>query len=312
MSSATETELAALARRAHVFARVTPEDKLRIVTALQRAGEIVAVTGDGVNDAPALKQADIGIAFGMRGTDVAKEAADVVLTNDNFATIVSAIEGGRTIYTNILKFVHLMFSKNFGEVIVIFVAILAGLPLPLLPLQILWMNLVTDVFPALALAVEPASPNTMRNPPRPPNESLLSRSFMILIGWQGAMLAGIALAEYVWALDRYGDSEHARTVALFALIAVQLGHLFNCRSRSRSAFSRFFSNPFIFGAVGIVVLLQTVAAYFTPLSKILGLVTPNGYDWAAFGIAVALPIMIVELTKLIPASAKHSIALPQR
>ena len=152
-----QTRLAELARNTDVFARVSPEEKLRIVEALQQAGEVVAVTGDGVNDAPALKRANIGIAMGQRGTEVAKEAADVVLADDNFETILSAVEGGRTIYANIMKFVHMMFSHNLGEVLMIFTAIAAGLSLPLLPLQILWMNLVTDVFPALALAVEPAS-----------------------------------------------------------------------------------------------------------------------------------------------------------
>ena len=141
-----------------VFARVSPEDKLYIVEALQQAGEIVAVTGDGVNDAPALKRADIGVAMGKRGTEVAKEAADIVLADDNFATILHAVEGGRTIYANIIRFVHLMFSKNLGTVLASFVAIVLGWPLPLLPLQILWVNLLTDVFPALALALEPTAP----------------------------------------------------------------------------------------------------------------------------------------------------------
>ncbi|HET7286120.1 MAG TPA: HAD-IC family P-type ATPase, partial [Pyrinomonadaceae bacterium] len=167
--------LAELVRDTDVFARVSPEEKLRIVEALQQAGEVVAVTGDGVNDAPALKRANIGIAMGQRGTEVAKEAADVVLADDNFETIVNAVEGGRTIYANITKFVHMMFSNNLAEVLAIFVAIAAGLPLPLLPLQILWMNLVTDVFPALALAVEPAEGDIMRHPPRSPKTALLSR-----------------------------------------------------------------------------------------------------------------------------------------
>jgi Ca2+-transporting ATPase len=153
MAESDGEKLAERARRAHVFARVSPEDKLRIVKALQESGEIVAVTGDGVNDAPALKQSDIGIAMGLRGTEVAREASDIVLTDDNFSTIVKAIEGGRAIYSNITKFVHLIFSHNLAEVLVIFAAILIGLPLPLLPLQILWINLVTDIFPALALAV---------------------------------------------------------------------------------------------------------------------------------------------------------------
>ncbi len=226
--------LAEMAGRATVFARVTPEDKLRIVEALQNAGEIVAVTGDGVNDAPALKQSDIGIAMGMRGTEVAKEAADIILTDDNFSTIVKAIEGGRTIYANIIKFVHLLFSDNLGEVLFIFGSIMIGLPLPLLPLQILWVNLVTDVFPALALAVEPAAPEVMQRRPHPPGEVLLSRRFLFLIFWKGTTYAAIVLAAYVWALGTYGVGTHARSVALFSLIGVQVGNLFNCRSRSRS------------------------------------------------------------------------------
>ena len=164
-----------------VFARVSPEDKLHIVEALQQAGEIVAVTGDGVNDAPALKRADIGVAMGKRGTEVAKEAADIVLADDNFATILHAVEGGRTIYANIIRFVHLMFSKNLGTVLASFVAIVLGWPLPLLPLQILWVNLLTDVFPALALALEPTAPGVVQRPPRSPHQALLSRPFLLLI-----------------------------------------------------------------------------------------------------------------------------------
>ncbi|HEX6124119.1 MAG TPA: HAD-IC family P-type ATPase [Pyrinomonadaceae bacterium] len=291
-------KVAELARTADVFARVTPEDKLRIVRALQNAGEIVAVTGDGVNDAPALKQADIGIAMGMRGTEVAKESADIVLTDDNFSTIVHAVEGGRTIYANIIKFVHLMFSHNLGEILVIFVAIIVGLPLPLFPLQILWINLVTDIFPAFALAVEPATKHTMLRRPRSPGESFLSLRFMFLIAWQGAMLAAITLAAYVWALNEYGEGSHARTVALFALIGVQIGHLFNCRSRTRSAFHAFFSNPFIFVSVAIVVALQAYAVIDPFLSNILQLDKPNARDYIVLGIATALPLAVVEISKV--------------
>src|SRR6185436_1463803 len=218
--------LAELARTTDVFARVSPEDKLRIVGALQKAGEVVAVTGDGVNDAPALKRANIGIAMGLRGTEVAKEAADVVLADDNFATIVRAVAGGRAIYANITKFVHFMFSSNLGEVTMIFTAIAIGWPLPLLPLQILWVNLVTDVFPALALAVEPPAADVMRQRPRSSHEALLSRSFLMLIGWQGVMLGALGLAAYLWALNSYGNGPHARTIAMLALVGVQLGHLF--------------------------------------------------------------------------------------
>lgn len=296
--------LAEMARRTDVFARVSPEDKFRIISALQEAGEVVAVTGDGVNDAPALKQADIGVAMGQRGTNVAKEAADIVLTDDNFATIVNAIEGGRTIYANIIRFVHLMFSHNLGEILIIFGAILLALPLPLFPLQILWVNLVTDIFPAVALALEPPNANTMKRSPRSPKEGLMSAPFMTLIAWQGTMLALIALGAYYWALQNYGEGEHARTVAVLSLIGVQLGHLFNCRSRRRSAFDGFFTNPYVFAAAAIVVALQLFAVYFEPLRKVLGFVHPNQVDWAVIGISVVAPIVIVEMTKLFSRSLK--------
>lgn len=289
--------LADLARNTDVFARVSPEEKLRIVKALQQAGEVVAVTGDGVNDAPALKRANIGIAMGQRGTEVAKEAADVVLADDNFETILRAVEGGRTIYANITKFVHMMFSHNLGEVLMIFTAIAAGWPLPLLPLQILWINLVTDVFPALALAVEPASKDIMNQPPRSSHRALLSKPFLILIGWQAAMLALIALSTYMWALKVYGPGAHARTIALFALVSVELGHTFNCRSRTRSAADGIFKNPFLWIAALIVVTLQLFAAYLSPLAAVLGTVKPSPTDWLVIGGCGLLPIVIVELVK---------------
>jgi P-type Ca2+ transporter type 2C len=291
--------IAQLARQAHVFARVTPEDKLRIVEALQKAGDIVAVTGDGVNDAPALKRADIGIAMGNQGTEVAKEAADIVLTDDNFATIVKAIEGGRAIYSNITKFVLMMFSHNLGEIILIFVPIAAGFPLPLLPLQILWINLITDIFPALALAIEPPSTEVMHRKPRSPQESLLSKTFIFTVSWQGIMLGGISLVAYFWALKTYGEGSHARTVALLSVVGVQLGHLFNCRSQTRSVVSGFFSNSFIFVAVAIVVGLQLFGIHFTPLARVLDLVKPEIYDYFMILISGILPIIIVEITKII-------------
>ena len=291
------TRLAFLARNTDVFARVSPEEKLRIVEALQQAGEVVAVTGDGVNDAPALKRANIGIAMGQRGTEVAKEAADVVLADDNFETILRAVAGGRTIYSNITKFVHMMFSHNLAEVLVIFTAIAAGLPLPLLPLQILWMNLVTDVFPALALAVEPASRDIMKQPPRSSHTSLLSKRFLILIGWQAAMLATIALSAYMWALQVYGPGPHSRTIALFALVSVQLGHTFNCRSRTRSVTDGMFVNPFLWIAALIVVMLQLLAVYLSPLAAVLGTVKPSATDWIVIGSCGLLTIGIVEVAK---------------
>jgi len=298
LEAADQKRIAELAGQTDVFARVSPEDKLRIVEALQQAGEIVAVTGDGVNDAPALKRADIGVAMGQRGTEAAKEAADVVLADDNFATIVRAVAGGRTIYSNIIKFVHMMFSHNLGEVITIFVAILIGWPLPLLPLQILWVNLVTDVFPAMALAVEPASRETMQRPPRSPQAALLSRRFVFLIVWQAAMLAVITLVAYWWALGAYGAGSHARTIALFALIGVQLGHFLNCRSRTRSAFEGLFRNPFIWVATAIVIGLQLMAIYWSAVASVLDTVPLNREDWYVIGFATIAPIVIVEITKL--------------
>ena len=289
--------LVEFARAASVFARVSPEDKLRIVEALVQSGEVVAVTGDGINDAPALKRASIGVAMGARGTEAAKEAADVVLADDNFATILKAVEGGRTVYANIIKFVHMMFSHNLGEVLVIFLSIAAGWPLPLLPLQILWMNLVTDVFPALALAVEPAAPGVMERPPRSPDSSLLSRSLLVLIAWQGTLLAAITLSVYAWAVDAYGEGAHARTVALMAIIGVQLGQMFNCRSRTRSAFEGLLRNPFIWIATVIVIALQLIAIYVDPIAHVLNTTRLSSIDWLLAAVCVIAPVVFVEATK---------------
>ena len=298
LATVSGEELAHLAGTVQVFARVSPEDKLRIVEALKSSGEVVAVTGDGVNDAPALKRADIGVAMGQRGTETAKEAADIVLTDDNFATIIRAVEGGRTIYANIVKFVQLMLSENLSEVIFIFLAIVLGWPLPLLPLQILWVNLLTDIFPALALAVEPPSSDIMNQPPRARDESMLSGSFFLLIGWQGLMLALISLFFYWWALEKYGSGSHARTIALFALIGGQLGHLFNCRSRTRSAFDGLFRNRFLWMAVLLVVSLQLMAVFFNPLAAILGTARIDLDDLIAIIGSVFLPVLIVEIIKM--------------
>jgi len=294
-----ETDALRLVAVTDVFARVSPEDKYRIVEALQNDGEIVAVTGDGVNDAPALKKSDVGIAMGERGTDVAKEAADIVLADDDFSTIVAAIEGGRAIYANIMKFVHAMFSHNLSEVLTVFVAILLGWPLPLLPLQILWINIVTDVFPAFALALEPPSRHIMERPPRPPGQTLLSTRFLVLIAWQGAMLAAIALAAYGYALRHYGPGDHARTIVLLALISLQLGQMFNSRSRTRSAFEGVFRNPHIWFATATVIGIQIGALQIEPLRRLLHLVPPTSSDWLLLAGCGILPVVIVETQKAI-------------
>ncbi len=294
-----------VAGEVQVFARVSPEDKLRIVEALQQAGEVVAVTGDGVNDAPALKRADIGVAMGMRGTETAREAADIVLTDDNFATILRAVEGGRTIYANLLKFVRLMLSENLAEVIFIFFAIILGWPLPLLPLQILWVNLLTDIFPALALAVEPPSPDIMKRPPRPPREAMLSSRFFLLIGWQGVMLATICLAGYQWALQVHGSGDRARTIALLMLIGAQVGHLFNCRSLTASAFRGLFRNVYLWISVAIVIALQVMAVTISPLMSVLETTTIDQRDLLMILVASILPVGIVEAVKFVARNSQR-------
>lgn len=296
LASHDQAAMTALAHRTDVFARITPEDKLRVVDALRDAGEIVAVTGDGVNDAPALRRADIGVAMGMTGTDAAKQTADLILTDDNLGTVVAAIDEGRTIYANIAKFVHLLFSHNLGEVVMVFVAIVAGLPLPLLALQILWMNVVTDIFPAFALALEPSQPHRMHG--RRIRGDFLSRGFLVMVAWQGAMLAAVALAAYVWGLQRYGEGAHARTIALTSLIAVQLGHTLNCRSRIVSAFTGIFDNLHIWAALATVVALHTFAIAFDPMARLIDLTPLNASDLGMIVFAAFLPVAIVEVQKV--------------
>jgi P-type Ca2+ transporter type 2C len=291
-------DLRAAVENVDAFARVSPEDKYNIVAALQSRGEIVAVTGDGVNDAPALKKADVGVAMGERGTEVAKEAADIVLADDEFSTIVAAIEGGRTIYANIGKFVHMMLSHNLAEIITIFIPIIAGWPLPLLPLQVLWLNLATDVFPAFGLALEPAAPDTMTSPPRR-EDTLLTPVLFRTIAWQSAVLAAISLVSYRWALGVYGEGAHARTVALFALVGVQIGQTFNCRSRTRPAFENVHRNLYLWMAVGVVLLLQMASVRAGSLRHILGVVPPAPADWLVFALAIVIPIIVVDAVKLV-------------
>ena len=296
LANRNEAEVTRLAHGTDVFARITPEDKLRIVDALRKAGEIVAVTGDGVNDAPALRRADIGVAMGKSGTDAARQTADLVLTDDNLGTVVAAVEEGRTIYANITKFVHLLFSHNLGEVLVVFTAIIAGLPLPLLPLQILWLNVATDIFPAFALALEPSQPRRMRG--RRQRSDFLSRSFLLLVGWQGAMLAAVALGAYLWALHVYGEGTHTRTMALVALVCVQLGHTFNCRSRIASAIPGMFENLHVWAAAATVIALQAFAILFHPLATLLDLAPLSALDIVVAAGCVLLPIAIVETQKV--------------
>jgi len=294
---------ARVAAESAVFARVSPEHKLRIIEGLRRRGHVVAMTGDGVNDAPALKAADIGVAMGIKGTEVAKETADMILTNDNFATIVVAVEQGRVVHANILKFVHYLFSCNLAEILVIFVAIALGWPMPLGALQILWLNLITDVFPAMALAVEPSAPDMMKRPPRDPTEKLLNPRFVGLIAWQGALLAAATLVAFRVGLDRHGSEgaglPRAATMAFMTLALAQVAHAFNARSRRRSAFtSRLFTNGWLWAAVLACVLLQAAAVSAPLLQRVLRVVPPSPSDWAVIVACSLTPVAVVEIVKL--------------
>ncbi len=258
-----------------VYARVSPEHKLRIVQALQRRHKFVAMTGDGVNDAPALKQADIGIAMGITGTDVSKEASDMVLLDDNFATIVAAAEEGRVVYTNIRRFIKYILGSNVGEVLTIAAAPLLGLSsVPLTPLQILWMNLVTDGLPALALAVEPAEPDVMRQPPFNPRESIFARGLGAYILRIGLIFAILSISLMVWAYhDAQGSDQPDswKTMVFTTLCIAQMGHALAARSNTRLTVEMNpFSNPYLLGAVTLTVVLQLALIYVPALRHFFG------------------------------------------
>ncbi len=251
--------------RVRVYARVSPEHKLRIVRAWKARGHIVAMTGDGVNDAPALKTADLGIAMGVTGTDVAKESADMVLLDDNFASIIAAVEEGRGVYENIRKFVRYLLSTNSGEVLVVFLASTLFLPLPLLPLQLLWINLITDGFPALALGVEPKERGLMDRRPRDPKTGILAEGMGFHIAWVGTLMAVGALGLYVWALPRLAADE-ARTLVFYTVAMFQVFHVLAIRVYRESVFREgFFRNRYLIGAVLLTVALQLAVVYIPAL-----------------------------------------------
>ncbi len=298
LQSMTAEQLREAVQEVSIYARVSPEQKLRIVEALQDCGHVVAVTGDGVNDGPALKRADIGIAMGVTGTDVAKEAADAVLLDDNFATIIAAVEEGRTIYDNIRKFVRYLLATNLGELWTMLLGLLAGLPVPLLPLQILWINLVTDGLPALALGVEPAEPDIMRRPPLSPRESIFARGLWQHILWVGLLMGLLCLAVQSLALEN--ALENWQTMVFTTLALAQMAHVLAIRSEKLSLFQQgLLSNKWMIAAVASTLLLQAAVIYHPFLQAVFE-TKPLSPAQLAVTIGVASVVFVaVELEKAI-------------
>jgi Ca2+-transporting ATPase len=289
----------ALAKRVHVFARVSPAHKLQIVQALQKAGKVVAMTGDGINDSPALKAADIGIAMGQNGTAVAREVADVVLEQDDLQTMAGAISQGRTIYSNIRKAIHFLLATNFSEIMVMSVAMAGGLGQPLNARQLLWINLISDIFPGLALAMEQPEPDVLNRPPRDPGEPIIKTSDFRRITFESSTLAAASLGAYGYGIARYGMGVQAGTIGFMSLTFAQLLHALSCRSEQHSLFGRekLPTNPYLNIALGTSLALQALTILVPGLRSFLGLAPIGLLDAAVIGGSALLPLAVNEATK---------------
>jgi magnesium-transporting ATPase (P-type) len=284
--------------RVRIFARVTPEHKLRIVQRLQAQREVVAVTGDGVNDAPALRAAHIGIAMGVRGSDVAREASDMVLADDNFATIAAAVEEGRIVFANIRKVTFFLLSTAASEIMAVLGTLIIGWPLPFTAAQILWINLVTDSLEVMALSFEPGEPGLLRRPPRPRDEGVLTRRLFVRVGGVGLVLVVATLAMFWWTLRTTGDMRLARTVAVTQMVVLQFYHVFNCRSLDRSVFRiPFFSNRFLFLSMVAVTLAHLAAVYVPFLQRVLRTTALSAPQWGVILLVGLVVIVGGELDK---------------
>ncbi len=292
----SDAELRNEASSVAVFARVAPEHKVRIVKAYQGLGNVVAMTGDGVNDAPALKLADIGVAMGITGTDVSKEASDVVLADDNFATIVSAVAEGRRIYDNLMKSIQFMLSTNLGEILVLFVAILANMATPLLPIHILWINLVTDSLPALALSFDPADRDVMRRKPIDPKQGIITRGFSLRLLLQGGCIALLVLVAY--QIGMRDSLDVARTMTFATLAFSQLTIIFSIRSGMHSVLRGLFSNGFLWGSMVAVVGLMALVLFVPTLQSVFHVVPLSGAEWLwVLGLSLSA-MLLSEIAKL--------------
>jgi P-type Ca2+ transporter type 2C len=283
-----------------VYARVTAEHKLRIVRAWKERGAVVAMTGDGVNDAPALKEASIGVAMGLTGTEVTKEAASIIITDDNFASIVAAVEEGRGIYDNIAKTLAYLLGGNAGELTVMFIAALIGWPLPLLPIQLLWINLVTDGLPALALATDPIDPGMLTRPPRRPEAQLIDWDFFKRIALVGCLTAGVALSAfaYEWYIDH--NLEHARDAAFSALVIAELLRAFGARSETRTVWQvGLLSNMQLFVIVVASFALQLAIHHLPALQALFGTSPISLGQCAAWVGLGSVPLLVLELRKVL-------------
>jgi Ca2+-transporting ATPase len=291
--------LSTFARRVHAFARVSPAQKLQIVQALQRAGLVVAMTGDGINDGPALKAADIGIAMGAAGTDVAREIADVVLEDDNLETMIVAIRQGRAVYDNIRKSIHFLLATNMSEVALMGSAITMGIGQPLNPMQLLWINLVSDIFPGLALAVEQPEPDVMARPPRDPQETIITNDRLYRMTFESLVIGAGALSAYGYGILRYGMGPQAGSIAFLSLVFGQLLHAFSCRSERVSAFEAktLSPNPYLTLAVAGTFGLQILAIGIPGMRRLLGISPVTALDGMVIGGSALLPLMVNETTK---------------
>jgi P-type Ca2+ transporter type 2C len=293
-----------LSRVPDVFSRVTPGEKLKIVEGLQRAGLVVAMTGDGVNDSPALKAADVGVAMGRSGSEAVREVADIVLEDDNLAALIPAIDLGRTTYANIRRAIKYLLATNMGEILLMLFAATAGLGQPLSPAQLLWINLITDVFPALALGVEPSHRDRMRAGPRDPREDIINSRDFWMLGREAAIMSAGAFGAYIYGFSRYGFSGRARTVCFTSLIAAQLLHALSRRSRRRWPFRKLPPNPALSMVLILSFALQLAVMTLSPVRRLLGVVPIGVADLLVACVAGAAPFLVIEMLKAEPVEAE--------